>query len=192
VIRAFIGVRINPDIARRITEVISQLKPRVRGVRWVPEENFHFTLKFLGRVDDEKILPIHRALVQQLKLFSRFTINAKGLGVFPGLKRPRVLWVGLEGSQLALLAAAVEEALEPIGFLPEARSFKPHLTIARWRQPERLSKAVSEEIERWKGHEFGESQVEEVIVFQSVLRPDGAIYRPLQVLTLANEASLDR
>ena len=191
-IRAFIAIRINPDTARRITDVISRLRPRVAGVRWVPEENFHFTLKFLGRVDDEQVVPIHMALVQQLKPFSRFTINAKGLGVFPGLKRPRVLWVGLEGSQLALLASTVEEALAPMGFLRESRSFKPHLTIGRWRQPDRLSKSASEEIERWEAHDFGESRVEEVIVFQSVLRPDGAIYRPLQVLTLADEASLNR
>ncbi|HET8563706.1 MAG TPA: RNA 2',3'-cyclic phosphodiesterase, partial [Candidatus Binatia bacterium] len=81
-IRAFIAIRINPDTARRITDVISRLRPRVAGVRWVPEENFHFTLKFLGRVDDEQVVPIHMALVQQLKPFSRFTINAKGLGVF--------------------------------------------------------------------------------------------------------------
>jgi 2'-5' RNA ligase len=95
------------------------------------------------------------------------------------------LWIGLEGKELSNLASKVEKALEPLGFGPEKRDFKPHLTLGRWRQFDRPSRQLGEELERWKGHEFGESTVAEVIFFQSELKQEGAIYHPLTVVNLA-------
>ncbi len=147
----------------------------------------HLTIKFLGDIEPSRVDPIAKALEQALKPFPRFTISAKGLGVFPGLRRPRVLWVGLEGSQLMKLAAKVEAALEPLGFAREERGFQPHLTIGRWRQFGSATKLLAEELERWKSYEFGASDVEAITLFQSELKPDGALHQPLHVIAMAQE-----
>ncbi|HSE86762.1 MAG TPA: RNA 2',3'-cyclic phosphodiesterase [Candidatus Binatia bacterium] len=184
-IRAFIAVEIEPQTVRQIIAAVADLKPRIPAIRWVPPTNFHFTLKFLGDIEESKIEPIAQALELALHPFPRFTINAKGLGVFPDLKRPRILWVGLEGKGLAELTSKVETALESLGFAPEKKEFKPHLTLGRWRQFDRSSRKFGVELERWKAHEFGESTVAEVIFFRSELKREGAIYHPLKVVALA-------
>lgn len=187
VIRAFVGVRIDPDMAQRISAVQSQLKRSLAGVRWVGRENLHFTLKFLGPVKEEKVVPIMNALEQALRAMPRFSIVGRGIGVFPDIRRARVLWVGLEGKALGSLAMEVEKALEPIGFTREKREFRPHLTIGRWRSFDGRSDLLRQEIERWKGHDFGESWVEEVVFFQSVLKAEGAVYSPLEVIPLGGQ-----
>ena len=184
-IRAFIAIKLDPQTVEQISEAIDDLKPRIGNIRWVSPTNFHFTLKFLGNIEEDKIAPIAQALELELQPFPRFSINAKGLGVFPDLKRPRVLWVGLQAKALSALVAKVESVLEPLGFAREKRAFQPHLTIGRWRQFERSSSRFGEELERWQGHEFGASPVAEVIFFQSELKQAGAIYHPLKVIALA-------
>jgi len=184
-IRAFIGVPIEPTTAEKISRVVAQLKPRFPKVRWVAQANLHFTVKFLGGIEEAQIRPISETLAEALRPFSCFTLNAKGLGVFPDVRRARILWVGLQGSGLATLAAKVDNLMIPLGFTPEARNFKPHLTVGRWRKLEASRQKLVEELDRWKEFEFGESQVKEVILFQSLLTPEGAIYQPLSVVRLA-------
>jgi len=186
VIRAFIAVDIDRQTVKKISETLVQLKPRVPGIRWGSFTNFHFTLKFLGDIEETKVNSIADALELELRPFPRFTINAKGLGVFPDIKRPRVLWIGLEGKELKDLASKVEKAVEPLGFMPEKRQFQPHLTVGRWREFVDSSRTLGEELERWKSYEFGESTVAEVIFFQSVLKPEGAAYHTLKTVALAN------
>ena len=186
-IRAFIAINIDPRVIREISAAIVQLRRAIPEVRWVAPDKIHLTIKFLGDIEASRVDPIANALARALQLFPRFIINAKGLGVFPALRRPRVLWVGLEGSQLMKLAAKVEAALEPLGYLPEARGFQPHLTIGRWRQFDSPTKNLLEEIDRWKSHDYGASKVESVTLFQSVLKPDGALHQPLRVITIAQE-----
>ena len=186
-IRAFIAVGIDPKTVERISEATDQLKPSIAGIRWAPLTNLHLTVKFLGDVEETTIDPIARALRQHIAPFPRFTINAKGLGVFPDVKRPQVLWVGLEGIHLAELASTVETALKPLGFEPEKRGFKPHLTIGRWRQRDKSTAKFIAELERWAGYEFGKSEVRNIILFQSMLRPEGAIHRPLEKILLSDE-----
>ena len=190
-IRAFIAVDIAPNTISRITAAIEQLEPRIAAIRWVGADNFHLTLKFLGDIDESKIEPIGAALADALRLFPRLTINAKGLGVFPNPKRPRVLWVGLVGSYLVSLKAKVDSALTPLGFAPEEKTFTPHLTIGRWRQGERADRTakrtLDQELGKWRDCEFGATSVDEVILFQSDLKPAGAIYRRLKVVTLNHD-----
>ena len=187
-IRAFVAVDLEPQTVERIAEAIDRLRPRLSGIRWLPPTNFHLTLKFLGDVDEDKVAPIAAALESDLCPFSCFTINAKGLGVFPGVARPRILWVGLVSEELNALAARVEKTLVPLGFATEKRAFTPHLTVGRWREFKGSPKALGDEIEKWRGHDFGRSNVDEVILFQSVLKPEGALYRPLKTVVLTKTA----
>ena len=184
-IRAFIAVAIDPEIVEKIAAAITEIKPRIAGVRWVAPGNFHITLKFLGSVDESTIDPIGELLCAHLRLFQRFTINAKGLGVFPGPRRPRVLWVGLSGDHLVSLASRIESALQPLGFTPETRQFTPHLTIGRWREQAPAIASLASDLKKWQAHEFGNFSVENVTLMQSVLRPDGAIYRDLITVPLS-------
>ena len=190
-IRAFIAVGIDPKTVQMISEPIDQLKLRTAVIRWAQLTNLHLTLKFLGDIEEATVEPIGRALRQHVAPFPRFTINAKGLGVFPDVKRPRVLWVGLEGIHLTKLASTVETALKPLGFTPEKRGFKPHLTVGRWRQPDKPTVPFVEELKRWKGHDFGRSEVRKITLFQSILRPEGAIHRPLERIVLSDEEPLN-
>lgn len=191
-IRAFIAVRIKPDMARKISEVQSELEQCLAGIRWVRKENLHLTIKFLGAIEEDKIMPIMGALEEALRPIPRFSIVGRGIGVFPGIKRARVLWVGLEGEALISLAKAVEGVLEPIGFERERRAFSSHLTIGRWRDFETQSVRLKQEIERWKDHSFGESGVEEAVFFRSILKPQGAEYSPLGIIPLGNQPVSNR
>jgi 2'-5' RNA ligase len=84
----------------------------------------------------------------------------------------------------------VESALAPLGFAPDERGFIPHLTIGRWRQGDRAGKTLEQELQCWANYEFGISQADEVILFQSVLNPAGAIYTRLKVIALEHERSV--
>ena len=185
-IRAFIAVRIDPAVARKISEVQAGLKSKLSGIRWVGLENLHFTLKFLGPIEETRITLIAETLGGALRLFPRFSILARGIGVFPDIRRARLLWVGLNGDRLAPLASAVETALQPLGFGPEKRGFKPHLTIGRWRSFNGRPELLGKELENWKGYDFGRSWVEEVIFFQSILKTEGATYHPLNIIRLSS------
>jgi 2'-5' RNA ligase len=95
-----------------------------------------------------------------------------------------VLWVGLNGDPLVSLASRIESALQPLGFTPESRQFTPHLTIGRWREQTPTIASLGSELKKWQAHEFGNFSVEKVMLMQSVLRRDGAIYRELLTVPL--------
>jgi RNA 2',3'-cyclic 3'-phosphodiesterase len=183
-IRAFIAVEIDHTVIQRITDITHELKPKIPDIRWTSPDNWHLTLKFLGAIDEKQIDSIGQALERELSLFPRCTINAKGLGVFPDARRPRVLWVGIQGNPLAGLAESVETALAPLGFAKEKRVFTPHLTIGRWREGKHRNQELEPALEHWKAYDSGRSKVEEVTLFQSVLKPAGAEYRPLKSVRL--------
>jgi RNA 2',3'-cyclic 3'-phosphodiesterase len=191
-IRAFIAVEIDPQVIGRISSAIDQLRSQIFGVRWAAAENFHLTLRFLGDVEEARIDAIGAALEDHLHLFPRFSINAKGLGVFPDMRRPRVLWVGLAASELASLVSELQSTLERFGFAAETRSFTPHLTIGRWRQIDRAPKSLGPSLESWKDYPFGATNVDEVILFQSLLNSKGAVHTRLRTVTLKNKQSNDR
>lgn len=169
---------------KKILEVRSQLQKSLSGLRWVQQENLHLTLKFLGSVEENRVLPVIQALKESLHTVPGFIIGGKGIGVFPNVQRARVLWVGLTGQELHRLADRVETALEPLGFAREQRAFSPHLTLGRWRGSHPKAKMLKEQLALWQNHDFGESKVDQVVLFQSVLKPEGAIYSSLGEITL--------
>jgi 2'-5' RNA ligase len=187
VIRAFIAVDLDDPVIEKVCNVVEILKPRITGIRWLRKENLHLTLKFLGNIAESQVEPITAALRHPLGLFSPCTISAKGLGVFPDFRRPKILWVGLTGDQLVQLAAEIESALMPIGFTPENRAFTPHLTIGRWREGSRPAKNLRQEIDSLNDFEFGACAVRQIVLFQSVLKPEGASYSELRTIQLGTE-----
>lgn len=188
-IRAFIAAEIDPRVRENIWRAVDQLRASGLAARWIAPTNIHLTLKFLGDIEPNQVETVHAVLQERLRPFPPCTINAKGLGVFPDARRPRIIWVGIEGMALASLAAEVESALSPLGFAPESRKFSPHLTIGRWRQTDRPPKTLGQELAKWKDVEFGATRVDEVVLFQSVLKPEGATYHRLKAVTLSGGAA---
>ena len=180
--RAFVGVPVGAAVAARIGAVRNEVGGE--AVRWVPAENLHLTLKFLGNVEEAQVASICSALREALADTAGFCVTARGLGVFPASRRPRVLWIGLAAPELGQVAGWVERALEPLGVERAATRFQPHVTIGRWRRPESQGVALREELARWRDREFGVVRVDEVTLFQSVLRPAGAVYSALEVFPL--------
>ena len=183
-IRAFIAVDLDDPVIETICNVVEILKPRITEIRWLRKENLHLTLKFLGNIAESQVEPIAAALRHPVGLFSPCTISAKGLGVFPDFRRPKILWVGLTGDQLVQLAAGIESALMPLGFTPENRAFTPHLTIGRWREGSRPAKNLRQEIDSLNDFEFGACAIRQIVLFQSVLKPEGASYSQLRTIQL--------
>ena len=186
-IRAFIAVDLDDPVIEKVCNVVEILKPRITEIRWLRKENLHLTLKFLGNIAESQVEPITAALRHPLGIFSPCTISAKGLGVFPDFRRPKILWVGLTGDQLVQLAAEIESALMPLGFTPENRAFTPHLTIGRWREGSRPAKNLRQEIDSLNDFEFGACAVRQIVLFQSVLKPEGASYSELKTIQLGTQ-----
>ena len=186
-IRAFIAVEIAPATVASIESAIAELKPTLPAIRWVAPANFHLTVKFLGAIEASQVVAIGEALEVAITPFPRCTINAKGLGVFPTVRQPKIFWVGFDGAELARLAAAVDRTLVPLGFSVEPRKFTPHLTIGRWRHGEPSAGDLKVALERWRERDFGATKIDRVILFRSMLKPAGAQYSQLKVIKLNDQ-----
>lgn len=179
-IRTFIAVELPEKIISSISRVQENVRSYGFKIRWVRPENIHITLKFLGNVKKADIEKVGEAIFESVKEYSAITLRAKGIGTFPGIKRPRVIWVGISG-QLDLLVGlhkTLDEKLEAIGFPRENRSFKGHLTLGRVKakiDPKRFGDALDE----LAGFESESFVADRIILFKSELKPTGAVYTKL-------------
>ena len=130
-IRSFIAVDLSAPVRAALQRLRDQFAQLKCDVRWVRAEGVHVTLKFLGWVEPARLEQIQTDARRRRRRPACAPVRARGLGAFPNLRRPRVLWVGLEGEGLAELAACVEEAMSRLDFEPEKRGFTPHITLGR-------------------------------------------------------------
>ena len=185
IIRTFIALELPPAVISLLAKVQENLKSMKFRAKWVRPENIHLTLKFLGNINPGDIDKIGGAMMAAVDDFAALTLVARGIGVFPGIKRPRVIWVGL-GGQIQLLFAmqrVLEDNLAALGFKKEKRQFKGHLTLGRFRQ------SVNPNTIRRVLQEFGNLASEEftarrVIFYKSDLKPTGAVYSQLRQAVL--------
>lgn len=159
---------------------IRHLQSRARNVAWVAPENLHVTLKFLGSVEEERLPAVGGTLAAVASAVRGFELAIAGLGAFPTVTRPRVVWAGLTAGAepLASLAAAVEVALEPLGFAREERPFVGHVTLGRVREPRR-DPGLTRALTAAPGRSFGRMAVDRLTLMRSDLSPRGARYTPL-------------
>lgn len=182
--RLFVGIDIPEDVRAAISAIAAKLRPTCRNARWVRIEGLHVTLKFIGETPSEK-LPEIRAALASMPAHSPIPMNFRGLGFFPSDRRPRVLWAGIAaGPELSGLAAAVDAQLAALGFPREARTFSPHLTLARFDTPRGLDPLL-DAIEKSGPPEFGCATGKEFHLYQSVLKPGGAEYTRLATFSFA-------
>lgn len=181
-VRAFVAVAV--PAVKPLTGVLEELRRLGRAVRPVPPGDWHVTLKFLGDVPAADVAALAAALRAAAAPVVRARCTLKGLGVFPSLRRPSVVWAGLTGAGvLGELATRVEAACEPLGFPREARPFHPHLTLARIKS--RPPAALADLLAEHEQTEFGEWDATAAVLFESVLERTGPRYVPLATFPLA-------
>ncbi|NIU74883.1 MAG: RNA 2',3'-cyclic phosphodiesterase, partial [Gammaproteobacteria bacterium] len=130
--RVFVAVNPTDEERARLDEASRPLREAGYPVRWLPPENVHLTLKFLGEVTDEQADEVTAAVAEAVAGLGSFDMTVSGFGAFPSPKRPSVVWAGIEADEaLRAVHERVESALESIGFPRETRPFRPHLTIGR-------------------------------------------------------------
>lgn len=179
-VRAFIAIEI-PGFVKSVLEKVSDHLQETRAdVRWVKPEALHLTLKFLGNMGLDMIPLVSECMEKAWVNENVFELQVKKLDVFPNPRKPRVVWAGVYDPSTVLphLVDSIETALEPLGFVREARAFKAHLTIGRVRSTDRAS-TLSEAITRHSSFASPPFRVDHAVLFQSRLTPVGAHYDAL-------------
>ena len=187
-IRAFIALELPDPVASSIFRVQEELKPLRLQVRWVRPEGIHLTLKFLGEINPGDVGRIGNAMQHAAARSAPIPLEARGIGVFPGISQARVIWIGLSGRtyRLAALHQDLDAMLAEIGFSPERRGFKGHLTLGRAKakiDPKKLAAAIR----AFDGFRSPPFAVENLVLFRSELKPGGAVYTQLSSTSLKTE-----
>ncbi len=185
-IRTFIAVAVSSEIRHGATRLISRLRPSAGDVKWTAPDNLHWTLQFLGDVDDLEIPALCDAVATAVNDIELFDLQACGAGAFPTADRPRTLWLGAGQGADAMIALqrAIERPLKKLGYRGEDRRFVPHLTLGRAGrrgQPQSLAA----ELAALADFDAGSMLVDEVTVFASTLTREGSEYRVLAHAPLA-------
>ena len=172
--RIFVAIEItNKEVIDSIIQFQGKIDVDARPIK---SKNFHFTLQFLGEVSEEIIHKIIQALYK-IK-FSSFNVNLNGVGAFPKIKSPRIIWIRTDengGNMLIKLSEKVKEVLEPLGFFSD-RSFKPHITVFRIKKK---TKDMTDNLKNQKSKDFGLQKVSSIKLKKSELTSNGPIYSDL-------------
>jgi 2'-5' RNA ligase len=174
--RTFIAVRI--PVTEPISSVIRQLRSMRPGLKVVPTDQLHVTLKFLGETDDSLVPRLGSLLHEIAATEATCEMNLAGLGAFPNLARPAVVWAGfVDPESLVRLASSLESRCEALGFPCEARPFRPHLTLARIKSapPESLAELIRGRIDT----RFETVTIRALELFRSDLLSAGPTYTSL-------------
>jgi 2'-5' RNA ligase len=182
-LRAFIAIEIPLDLRQAVCKAISALQKETNSlVRWVPMENMHLTLKFLGDVSPAHVDMLTQMIRAEADLFNCFEFGLNGLGSFPNLKRPRVIYIGIQSPVvLEALQRGIDSASRRLGYESEERAFSPHLTIGRVKQtitaPEQ--QIIRHALEGIKIDSLGTARVDSLHLYKSDLKPSGSVYTRL-------------
>ncbi len=181
VIRAFIAIDLTPEVRQRLDQVAQQLKERLGSVpiRWVPVENIHLTLKFLGDVSVANLEMLKKLLQTEASNHKPFDFSVGGIGAFPNAHKARVVWAGVEApSNLSSIQRNIETAMARLGYAREERPFSAHLTLGRVSR-NATSKdihLIGEVLDSTHIGFMGVVHVGSVNLYRSDLQPSGAVY----------------
>jgi RNA 2',3'-cyclic 3'-phosphodiesterase len=179
--RVFIAIDVPDEVRRALGEVQRALRPLTNTARWVAPETIHITLRFLGEVQEKRLEDIDMALTGLT--WKPFTITVRGVGFFPGTRSPRVFWAGMEAPTMQSLAEQLDTRMERLGFEKEKRAFRPHITLARAKNT-RIDSSLVLAAAKYEEHDFGSFGVDRLYLFQSTLKPSGAVYEKLKEFLL--------
>ena len=191
-LRAFIALEIPAKVQKNIHHATSNLRSEIGSlIRWIPAENVHLTLKFLGDISSANVQFLTQMIRVEADAHKCFDIRLTGLGSFPSPKRPRVIYIGIQApAELEALQHAVESAAHRLGYVSEARSFSPHLTVGRVKNALRISATDQQNIrralEKTKIDSLGTARVDSVHLYKSDLKPTGSVYTKIFSAPLKN------
>lgn len=183
-LRLFIAVDVPRSHLEKVDALIAPLRASMPEARFIPLDNQHVTLQFLGRTMPEQRAAIERAIGEVAAHHAPVEVALTGLGAFPNARRARVVWIGVadpDGS-LAGVASDLATELDPLGFAPEDRPFTPHLTLARLKTPRRLPDGTLD-----LGLAALAWHVDSVALYRSHLHPKGARYERLVEFPLRSD-----
>jgi 2'-5' RNA ligase len=189
-LRTFVALPLSEEMHQQLRRVQRRLQHDIphRAVKWVSPKKIHLTLFFLGEIFASRVDAIKEALAVVARNAPPIQVDIRELGVFPNPNRARVLWVGMDDPEeyLALLHLAVNEALEQLGYEPDRRPFKPHLTLGRVRRKTSRSEArrIGKLMTQTEIGSLGKETLDELVLFRSELKPTGAVYTRLGTFKL--------
>jgi len=187
-LRTFIAFKLPEHVISLLQSVQQELISYGFKVRWVRPENIHLTIKFLGNIHQTDLNKISGALLESAKTHGPFSFSAKGLGIFPGLSRPQVIWVGFAGEieRISRFQQHLDQSLSALGFPKENRPFQGHLTLGRFKGKTHTGKLV-DALNAQSGFESEPVTIDRVILFKSDLNPSGPIYSELLAVPLGGK-----
>jgi 2'-5' RNA ligase len=186
-VRVFVALDIPSEIRNAIGTFVKRLDPDFRTAHWVRPDRMHLTLKFIGEISADRVEGV-KITLSGVRSPSTVRLTFRGTGFFPNEHHPRVFWAGMEATaNLAPLAADIERALEPLGVPRDAREFRPHLTLARFKSQGGLTR-LRAAIASAGPLEFGAMETHEVHLYESRLERGGAIYTRLASFSFAGES----
>jgi 2'-5' RNA ligase len=183
-LRTFIAIDFPVPVCDAIQKQTDRLRQTLGNefVRWVPTQNMHLTLKFLGDTSTSYLDFLKQMLVREADSHPQFDLQLGGLGSFPTRRNPRLLWIGIHApSDLASLQRNVEAGASRLGYKTEERAFSPHLTIGRARQNATLSELqkIRAALDAIQLGNIGTARVDSIHLYKSDLQPGGSIYTKL-------------
>lgn len=178
--RAFIAVDINDAARERLAALQGVLRRSAPRLKWVDPNQIHLTLRFLGDVAESQLEAIRAELARIAGMAAPFEIHIHKTGVFPPTGPPRVVWVGVKEASGALLRlhGELDAGLFPLGFPPEDRPFRPHLTLARCKDRQ-AARGLWRTLNEHRGFDAGTTMVEQIVLYQSTLTRRGPIYEAI-------------
>lgn len=186
-IRSFISIPITPAITSAAVKMIKKLKPLDDGIKWVPVDNLHLTLKFLGEVDNVEIPDVCKAIRKVTDTIEPFELSFAGTGGFPNAEKPRILYAGVQDptGNLVAMVSGLETELADLGFKPEPRDYTPHLTLGRTRSSSRRAGAeLVTGMQEMSDLFLGDMVVDEVHLMASFLDKSGPTYQVMDTIEL--------
>lgn len=198
--RLFIAVPLAEPIEQQLAALSDKLRKFSEGlpINWVKAGNIHLTLKFLGKTTEDTASRIQREIGSVAAQFQPMRCKLGGLGAFPNVDRPRVIWTGLDSedklADLKRLAFTIDLAMSRLGFEAESKPFSAHLTLGRVKVIRgKLPELVRQRLANLTGHlrttsvEPTEFTLERIVLFQSILKPEGPVYERLYEVELGRE-----
>lgn len=189
-VRLFVALNLSSTAQQAVQDTLEQIRGHFpsRSVRWIPPDKIHLTLKFLGDVPVSQIEAIQTALAQAVQAFATVEMDIRKLGCFPNVRRPRIIWLGVDdrSGHLPALRDSVEAAIAPLGYPTEKRPFTPHLTVGRLRRglPSQELARIGQTLDELQVGDVGAWRAGAVNLMKSELHPDGARYTSLLEATL--------
>ncbi len=188
--RTFIAIEASDEVYANALSTIKSLKALTENMRWVAPDSLHWTLQFLGEVDDTDLYSICRDVKRAAAEIEPFHLASHCVAAFPSNEKPRTVWLGAgEGSKtLKQLQDSIEDRMAKLGYRPERHRFKPHLTLGRVQQGSHGGEALSKQLAELADFDGGQMEIDEVLIYGSEMTREGPTYHVLGRAPLMGES----